>query len=207
MGGYTNTRERQFMTGDTVKVTNWGQTYTTLDSEAKVMKLNGYKHGRSTDLYTEKGVAYANGTICTVVSTSGSYAGIQVNSNGNQYVISQEGIELTNWFQPQAFTAQDFSNMNYTTTISSANMGCPCGVFNNNYKPKKSIMKKLSNFIKKSVDGNTQELLKAGLINGDLEPTYEGDRELKQIQWFANLDALVARAKEINTEAEAEAKK
>jgi hypothetical protein len=69
------------------------------------------------------------------------------------------------------------------------------------------MIKKLSNFIKKSVDANTQELLKAGFINGDLEPTYEGLEELKQIQWFANYDALVASAKEHNAAAEAEAAK
>ncbi len=67
-------------------------------------------------------------------------------------------------------------------------------------------MRKLSNFIKKSVDADTQELLKAGFINGDLEPTSTGEEELKQIQWFANLPALVARAKELNAEAEKESK-
>lgn len=69
-------------------------------------------------------------------------------------------------------------------------------------KPK-TMIKKLSNFIKKTVNADTQELLKAGLINGDLEPTVEGKNELVQIIWFANLDALVVRAKEINAEAEA----
>lgn len=71
----------------------------------------------------------------------------------------------------------------------------------------KSMIKKLTNFIKKSTDANTQELLKAGMLNGDLEPTREGFDELNQIIWFSNLDALVVRAKEINAEAEAEANK
>lgn len=70
-----------------------------------------------------------------------------------------------------------------------------------------TIMKKLSNFIKKTVNADTQELLKAGLVNGDLEPTDEGIKELTQINWFANLQALVDRAKELNAEAEAESKK
>lgn len=73
--------------------------------------------------------------------------------------------------------------------------------------PKKTIMKKLTNYIKKAVDANTQELLKAGFINGDLMPTYEGEQAIKEILWFANYEALVAKAKEINAEAEAQAKK
>lgn len=77
----------------------------------------------------------------------------------------------------------------------------------NTNKPKKTIMKTISNYIKKTLNAETQELLKAGLINGDLEPTVSGIYELNQILWFANLAALVTRAKEINAEAEAEAKK
>jgi len=70
-----------------------------------------------------------------------------------------------------------------------------------------TIMKKLSNFIKKTVDGDTQELLKAGYINGDLEPTDEGKNRLGEILWFANLPAIVALAKEANLEAEKESNK
>lgn len=70
-------------------------------------------------------------------------------------------------------------------------------------KPK-SMIKKLSNFIKKATDVKTQSLLRAGLINGDLEPTDLGDSELKQILWFANYDALVARSEEIIAELAAE---
>lgn len=75
------------------------------------------------------------------------------------------------------------------------------------YYSKIGIMKKLSNFIKKTVDADTQELLKAGLINGDLEPTADGVKVLNEITWFANIKDIVARAKEMNSEAEAQSKK
>jgi hypothetical protein len=67
-------------------------------------------------------------------------------------------------------------------------------------------MKKLSNFLTKTVDSETQLLLKAGLINGDLEPTSEGRDVLTEVLWFQNLEQIVTRAQEIVTEAEKESK-
>jgi hypothetical protein len=72
-------------------------------------------------------------------------------------------------------------------------------------KPK-TFMKKLSNFLTKTVDSETQLLLKAGLINGDLEPTSEGRDVLTEVLWFQNLEQIVTRAQEIVTEAEKESK-
>lgn len=66
------------------------------------------------------------------------------------------------------------------------------------------IMKRLSNFIKKAVDADTQELIKAGFINGNLEPTAEGWEANREILWFSNHEALVKLAKERNAEAEKE---
>ncbi len=74
-------------------------------------------------------------------------------------------------------------------------------------KNKSSIMKKLSNYIKKTVDKDTQELLKAGLINGGLEPTTDGTNALREILWFKYLPELVEQAKEINAENEKTDKK
>lgn len=62
-------------------------------------------------------------------------------------------------------------------------------------KPKKSIMKTLNNFITKLVDADTQALLKAGYLNGDLLPTCEGIKALEEILFFANKQALVDSAK------------
>lgn len=92
-------------------------------------------------------------------------------------------------------------------TVITSCRGCLGEKHFDYYYKKSTMIKKLSNFIKKTVNSDTQELLKAGLINGDLEPTTEGKNELVQIIWFANLDALVVRAKEINAEAEADSKK
>lgn len=72
---------------------------------------------------------------------------------------------------------------------------------------KKNMLKKIGNYVKKMVDPETQALLKAGLINGNLEPTTEGMAELNSILFFANKDALIVRAKEIIAEAEAEENK
>lgn len=70
----------------------------------------------------------------------------------------------------------------------------------------KTFMKKLSNFITKTVDPKTQLLLKAGLINGDLEPTDAGRDVLTEILWFQNLEQIATRAQEIVTENEKESK-
>lgn len=74
-------------------------------------------------------------------------------------------------------------------------------------KTKNTIMFKLNNYIKKLVDADTQALLKAGYINGDLQPTGRGQDALISILFFANKDALVAAAKEEIAEAEAQAAK
>lgn len=66
----------------------------------------------------------------------------------------------------------------------------------------KTPMKKVSIFMKKLLDGDTQKLVKAGLINGDLMPTAEGLSELDAILFMANKPALVTRAEEIIAEAE-----
>jgi hypothetical protein len=60
----------------------------------------------------------------------------------------------------------------------------------------KSIMKTLSNYYKKFTDADTQALVRAGYLNGDLEPTSKAESAIKEITFFANKDELVKRAKE-----------
>lgn len=66
----------------------------------------------------------------------------------------------------------------------------------------KTIMTKLNSMMKRLLDKDTQALVKAGLVNGDLEMTDEGQRALTAILFTQNKDALVAEAKEIIEEAE-----
>lgn len=108
----------------------------------------------------------------------------------NMYTHTNENGGMCSPMHPSNF--QDYSNQ-YAP-----------GVINSLPNKHKTMIKKLSNFIKKTVDADTQEMLKANMLNGDLEPTCVGINELHAILWFANKDALVARAKEINTEAAAE---
>lgn len=63
-------------------------------------------------------------------------------------------------------------------------------------KPKKTIMKKLNTLVKKLLDSKTQTLLKAGLINGDLERTSTGTDALLDILFLEKIDALVTVAEE-----------
>lgn len=70
-----------------------------------------------------------------------------------------------------------------------------------------TLMKKLSNFVTKCVDADTQALLKAGYINGDLEPTEKAFDKIDEINFFANRAALVVAANEEIAAEEAEAKK
>jgi hypothetical protein len=67
---------------------------------------------------------------------------------------------------------------------------------------KQPIMKKLSNFYKKLTDENTQALVKAGYLNGDLEPTQKAQDAINEINFFALKDQLVERAKAEIKEAE-----
>lgn len=71
------------------------------------------------------------------------------------------------------------------------------------YKPiKKPFMKKLGTMMKKLLDADTQELVKAQYINGDLELTAVGKDALWTIIFSANKQALVDMAKEENVESE-----
>lgn len=63
-------------------------------------------------------------------------------------------------------------------------------------KPKRTIMKTLNTMMKKLLDADTQTLVKAGYINGDLELTSEGRAALNTIVFQANKKELVAMAQE-----------
>jgi hypothetical protein len=67
-----------------------------------------------------------------------------------------------------------------------------------------NVIKKLSNFYKKFTDAKTQSLVKAGYLNGDLEPTNKAHDKVKEIAFFESYDALVDAANEEIAEAEAE---
>lgn len=60
----------------------------------------------------------------------------------------------------------------------------------------KTTMQKLGTMMKKLLDKDTQLLVKAGFINGDLELTEEGRKELLSINFEANKAKLVDIAKE-----------
>lgn len=64
-------------------------------------------------------------------------------------------------------------------------------------KPKKSLMTTINTMMKKLLDGDTQKLLKAGLINGDLEVTEKGKSELITHLFLANKADMVKVAEEI----------
>jgi hypothetical protein len=66
----------------------------------------------------------------------------------------------------------------------------------NSETKKQTITMKITNLVKKLVDADTQALIKAGYLNGDLELTSQGRAELETIAFTANKEALVALAKE-----------
>lgn len=57
-----------------------------------------------------------------------------------------------------------------------------------------NIMKKVGSMFKRLVDADTQALYKAGYINGDLELTEKGSKELMVILFDANKKSLVDAA-------------
>ncbi len=64
-------------------------------------------------------------------------------------------------------------------------------------KKDKPMASKLGSMMKKLLDADTQTLVKAGYINGDLELTEAGKTALWSIMFTSNKDALVAEAKEV----------
>ena len=78
----------------------------------------------------------------------------------------------------------------------------PCEEIKLTNKPIKTFMNRVSIMMKKLLDADTQALVKAGLINGDLMLTSDGRDELDAVSFVANKAALVERANEIIAEAE-----
>ncbi len=76
-----------------------------------------------------------------------------------------------------------------------------------NKDKKKPLMTRLNNFMKKLLDADTQALIKAGYINGDLELTCNGREALEFISFNANKAELVTMANEKIADEEKEAKK
>ena len=69
-------------------------------------------------------------------------------------------------------------------------------------KNKKTTMNKLTSMLKRLLDADSQLLYKAGFLNGDLEITEEGLKELNGILFNAYMPQLVEKAKEIIAEEE-----
>ncbi len=65
-----------------------------------------------------------------------------------------------------------------------------------------SMIKTLSNMMKKLLDSDTQTLVKADYINGDLELTSEGSNALLTVLFVANKAALLTMAQTAIDEAE-----
>ena len=63
-------------------------------------------------------------------------------------------------------------------------------------EPKKTIMNKISTFVKRLIDPDTQALIEAGFISQDtMTVSYEGQNQLNEILFFANKAELVKLAK------------
>ncbi len=81
-----------------------------------------------------------------------------------------------------------------------------CVTGNSTNNNKKTIMQKVSNMMKKILDKDTQALVKAGFINGNLDLTCDGVAALNAIIFSEKKAELVALANEKIAEAEKEVK-
>jgi hypothetical protein len=69
---------------------------------------------------------------------------------------------------------------------------------------KQTMTQKVGSMMKRLLDADTRKLVKAGLINGDLELTTEGQQALMAVLFEGNKAALVKEAEEIISEQEAQ---
>lgn len=129
---------------------------------------------------------------------------------------THNGLVSENYTCEQGITEKKTRNMNIVPgqiyPITRGYMGASSlssdGDLQKSTVKKDTIMiKKLGTILKKLVDGDTQKLLKAGLLNGDLELTGRGHEELLNVLFFANKEAMVARADEMIAEDEEASKK
>lgn len=92
-----------------------------------------------------------------------------------------------------------YGNGYYTTTTQGV-AGCSISVGTPLYVTNQKPMKKLNAMMKKLLDADTQKLVKAGFINGDLELTQQGKDALWSILFAANKAELVKLADEVIAE-------
>ncbi len=109
------------------------------------------------------------------------------------------GWELGFTFKVKTITNQRGDNPIYWEGDGMCGRG---GIYQDSLKLKTTTMKKLNNFMKKLLDADTQKLIKAGLINGDLLPTTEGTDALAAILFAANKTELLAIADQMIADAE-----
>lgn len=118
---------------------------------------------------------------------------------GDKVRCIQEGKKGMGWELGREFVIGTISSQQgvaFPPTGTSPEMKS-CGVYLNSLElvnNQKSIMKRVSDMMKKLLDADTQALVKAGYINGDLELTTEGGKALTVILFVANKRALVDAA-------------
>lgn len=96
-------------------------------------------------------------------------------------------------------TGGKFKNELWARDKEVRNCGCSCQ-YNWELVTNKNNMTKLNTMMKRVLDPQMRTLIKAGIINGDLEFTEEGRNTLFAILFAANKEELVKVAKEIIAE-------
>lgn len=81
----------KFKVGNKVEVIYWGNLYSTFESMARELKLRKWKSGGG---YYENPLFCHGGKIGKVIAEKNGYVGVRI--DGRDYIISQEGLKLTN---------------------------------------------------------------------------------------------------------------
>lgn len=176
-----------------------------LVEEATPSATPKFKVGDRVEILEKGGISYAKrGDIVTVskVDGNGNIDGFQEWKNNNWafenewYRLVEEAEPLTN-----SFPVHDDFHSVLIQEVADNYRKYYYGVDTSDIKitptPNKPIMKTVTTMMKKLLDADTQKLVKAGFVNGDLELTERGRAELTAILFTNYKKELVEVAKEV----------
>ncbi len=188
---------------DKVKVINWGGAHDLDDTRANKFGLANWARGVCYDFMGYPPCPY---DVFEIIDTDENCVAIKDKDN-NQYIFTNSTKYLEKlsgetdvpddrrafWIEP-VYPGRTYCNPFNIDTLSKN--------IEINNKPKKTMIQKLTNTLKKNLPGPIQSQYKAGLRDGDLELTELGVNELLALLADKYASELTSRAEEIIKESE-----
>lgn len=157
--------EKNFKVGDTVRVTDWGQLFSTDESAACEYRLERWAKGVSWKFAISMNLANFPFKTCKVIRPKDSRYGYAIEApDGKQYIIRGEGLELANEYK--VAPSPLLGELLYYDAGESSRLIGELGGFKI-YKTKKTTMSKILTFVKNLALSADEKVLRAAGLKTD----------------------------------------